>query len=168
MSGFPTRPTRNGFGPSLQDEYPLVDPTKEVGASALNLAFWQLAGVGLTAPLALLHCTVNGGSVAVAQQALAFDPLLTLPLLAVTYSSVGVYSLSFPSSEYADSIGALRTLTLFGGAVFPTSVSGSGRQALGQWVKTGPRSGQVILTEFGFAPADPPTTADNDFTLILW
>lgn len=105
MSGFPNRPGRGNFGPTMRNARPVVDPSRELGANAINLAWWQLAGAGRVLPMALLILNTDG---TLLHQALAFDPRAKLDPIPTARSSAGVYTVTFASS-YADEGGIQRS-----------------------------------------------------------
>jgi len=121
MAGFPTRSNRSAFGPSdLEDERPVIDPKREIGASTYKLNFWQLAGLCQSSPLALLRCSVSGGVVTTDVQGLAWDADGALSAITWTYAAAGVYQFAF-ASTYNNELGAAIALVLRGGMVAATN-----------------------------------------------
>ena len=59
MAGFPTRINRESLGPALEDERPVRDPRREIGAQAFGLAWWQTAGLSRVSPQAVLTATLG-------------------------------------------------------------------------------------------------------------
>jgi hypothetical protein len=51
-TGFPSRTGRSDFGPTMKNDRPIVRPDQEINASQVELLWWQLAGLGMVAPLA--------------------------------------------------------------------------------------------------------------------
>ena len=114
MSGFPTRPNRAAFGPTYEEERPVQDAKREIGADIFNLSFWQLSGLGRVAPKAVLVCSVSGSAVTTEEQMLAFDPDDQLSKLTWSYGGVGDYSVAF-QQQYPDEQGNDVNLALIGG-----------------------------------------------------
>lgn len=112
--GFPTRPNRAAFGPDYENERPVTDVKREIGAGIFNLSFWQLAGLSRVAPRAILVASVSGGAVTTTHQMLAWDPNGELPLLAWTYDGVGEYSVAL-DDQYPDEQGTDVDTALVGG-----------------------------------------------------
>ncbi len=54
MSGSPLRPDRDSFGPEYRDSTAVRDPTRQAAAASYNLLCWQVAGMGLLAPRAMI------------------------------------------------------------------------------------------------------------------
>jgi len=152
MGGFPTRPSRTSFGPDYEDERPVQDSKREVGAGIFNLGFWQLAGVGRVSPRVVLFCAVAGSACTTVQQMLAFDPDGLLGLLTWTYNGAGSYSIAF-ASQYPDELGNDINVSLLGGIALSASSS--------------PLVGSVEMTSAYEATvhfASDPT----DFVMVLW
>lgn len=143
MPGFPNRISRDSLGPSdLIDTWPVTDPRKAIPAATYKLAWWQLAGASLVVARAVVGVTMSGTNPVTTYQALAFDPNGTLPLLNWTRTGVGVYTYSFPQSEYPDEQGNLVTLAFAGGRADVQVLIG-GNIAIGHHEQTGPRAGTV-------------------------
>lgn len=96
MTGFPAIPTRDHFGPTLVDRYPVRDNSRELGAEAMNLAFWQIAGASRVLPQAVL--VFDPALVQVTYQALAFDPSNALGHVPTVKNSAGDYTTTFAAS----------------------------------------------------------------------
>jgi len=92
MSGFPVRPSRTAFGPTYSDAFPVTDPSKELGASVVNLVMWQLAACGLVLPQATIFVDASGSGATTTTQYLAWDPSQALSLLAWVRTGAGVYT----------------------------------------------------------------------------
>ena len=118
MGGFPARPNRDAFGPTLEDEAPVENPKREIGADTFNLSWWQVAGLGKVVPKAWLKCTVAGAAITTNSQGLAFDPEGALGVLTWVYVGVGSYTIEF-ASQYADEDGTLINLSLVAGSAHP-------------------------------------------------
>jgi len=159
MSGFPNRPSRANFGPTFQDERPVTNPEKEVSAGQVNLLFWQVAGMGLVAPKAVITCTVSGGVVTNVTQALAFDPKGEVSKISFAYAEAGRYTFAF-SQQYADQLEVDRDLALVGGIVMPMNQSAAG---VGVVQLDNGYSGTVRLFNMSGTLTDP-----SAFVLVLW
>ena len=162
MAGFPNRPIRDNFGPTLEDTFPVTNPKKEIGAGSFNLGWWQLAGTGLVVPRAVLFVDVVAATSATTiAQMIAWDPNQELAFLSWTYVGTGNYDLTF-STQYEDETGTLQTLVLKGGIV---SVIDTTDEAAYQTraVVTGPNTVTVRVYA-----ANGTTAADRDFAVVLW
>lgn len=96
MAGFPAIPTRDHFGPTLVDRYPVRDTSRELGADAMNLAFHQIAGASRVLPQAVL--VFDPTLEEVTYQALAFDPSNALDPVDSAKNATGDYTLTFEAS----------------------------------------------------------------------
>lgn len=63
MSGFPTRPDRDSFGPTVVNRAPVRDSRREWDASIANLIMHQCAGMGLVTPRTALVFLAQVGPV---------------------------------------------------------------------------------------------------------
>jgi hypothetical protein len=118
--GFPLRPLRDAFGPSLKNRYPVRNPAYETdGEVTGNLLFDQIAGMGLTAVIAWLVVKTTTAPTCVllsrqeawntlAQSTGAYAPP------DVVRASAGVIDITYPA-QVPDYKGVLRTLTFSGG-----------------------------------------------------
>jgi len=121
MSGFPTRPTRATFGPPLENRRPVRNPRRELDASLASLAFWQVAGLGVVAPIAWVLCAKSGDlgdEVTVVSHAEAWNPDGALPGPEVERTAGGIYLVEYAAS-YPDADGADTLLELLFGAAAP-------------------------------------------------
>jgi hypothetical protein len=98
-AGFPNRPSRSSFGPTLFNVRSIKRPDKELDAGNVNLAFWQAAGAGRTSPLALIG--YNGTTEARVFQALAWDSNGSLAPIPAVKDGTGAYTFTF-ASTYKD------------------------------------------------------------------
>lgn len=55
MSGSPLRPDRASFGPTLEETAPVRDARRQFSAAFMNLVLWQVSGLGLVMPRAVLY-----------------------------------------------------------------------------------------------------------------
>jgi hypothetical protein len=109
--GFPTRVTRDALGPKLEDAYPVEHPTQEVGARTFNADFWQVAGMNLIVPRAVLIASWNGSAFDLHHQAEAWNPNGQQGRPTLARVGAGDYTYEF-ASTYADEDGTQQTLTL--------------------------------------------------------
>lgn len=164
--GFPNRISRAALGPALEDTWTVTNPKRAIPAASFNLAWWQLAGAGLVVPKAVIGVTITGTTPATTYQALAFDPDGGLPLIVWTRGSAGVYSYSFPSSQYPDENGNLVTLSFEGGSISPQALVG-GVAVSAHHERTGPRAGTCrFWTTSPSTFVDVPTTKTFLLTLM--
>jgi hypothetical protein len=101
MSGFPTRPDRNAFGQTMQNSGAVRDPSRHLDASVWNLMAWQVAGLGLIVPRAMLYFTANA-SPAILARAEAWNPKRegsgAYADPGFTVNGAGDYTVAWPSS----------------------------------------------------------------------
>ncbi len=104
MRGFPTRLTRQLFGPRFRDARPVEDSETECGEGTLNPLIWQVAGMNLVAPRVSLVAHYTGSSFLISHRSEAWNPeeKLTRPTLA--RSAAGVYTYTF-AANYPDESG---------------------------------------------------------------
>lgn len=133
MAGFPGKPSRTAFGPQMVDTAPVRDPRRHVPAKALNLLFWQVAGIGLTVPKMVVLAEVDAGGMTVATlaQALAWDPDGELPDVEWTYDGIGSYNWALDSGQYEDEEGNMVSLAWLGGMAIPLAAGTSGLPLVG-------------------------------------
>lgn len=105
MSGYPDRPARVAFGPTMQNKRTPKIPEKDLSAEQVNLDFWQIAGAGRVLPMALI--LFDGATPSILYQALAFDPKQELGDLAFVKNGTGDYTFSF-NSTYPNQVGNAR------------------------------------------------------------
>jgi hypothetical protein len=103
MAGFPALVSRKDFGPTLEDEQPVKNPKTDIGADQFNLLFWQVGGMNLMTPRAIIRVDSTGNLV---QKRLAFDPNVELPdtVVTVTKGVTGAYTVTF-QAQYNDQQG---------------------------------------------------------------
>jgi hypothetical protein len=165
MSGFPNRISRNSFGPTLENKWPVVNPKHDIGAESFNLLFHQVGGMNLITARGLLFVDVNSGTgiATTTYQGIAWDPNGLLPKIVWTRSSAGVYTWSLPSVGYADEAGNVIEVEILGGIPLPQELVGTD-VAVGQHVKTGVRAGTVHI----IVPALANAHSDSDFLFLFW
>ena len=103
MSGSPTRPSRNDFGPTFVDTRVVRDPAREPGQALMNLLTHQAAGSGLMVPRAwVLASIVAGPDVALVAHAEAWNPnAVQVPPFdppIITRNGLGLYDIDYESS----------------------------------------------------------------------
>lgn len=158
MSGFPNRPTRSTYGPTLENEREVQNPKRELGATAMNLDFWQGSGMGLVIQRVAIGVVAAGSPATHTYQGLAWDPAQTLPNIPVTNAGTGIYQAVFQST-YADQNGTLISTSLKGGIATPQG--------------TANLNGVVSIADAQTADiriytADTGALTDSDFFLFLW
>lgn len=125
MSGFPARPDRNAFGPTMVNQGAVRDPERHLDASAWNLMAWQVAGIGLLAPRAMIYFTLAVSPI-LKGRAEAWNPLrLTTGSYAdpvFTVNGTGDISVAWPSSV-PDENGAAQSLAFFYALAFPVNAN---------------------------------------------
>lgn len=158
MSGFPSRPGRNAFGPEFENATPIRNPKQNVGAEFMNLASWQLAGAGLVIPRALVKCRVSGAAITVSWQNLSWDPKGELALITAVYLGAGDYRLEF-AANYADETGVPVPFDLVGGKPIPdtdSNLNGVGKRL---------NATQIRMRIF---TANTGAAVDSDFLALVW
>jgi len=159
MAGFPNRPSRTAYGPTREDERPVQNPKRELSAEDMNINFWQIAGMGLTAPRAVIGVDSLGTPVNPNfYQGLAWDPRQQLPDIVVTRNGTGDYTAVFQAT-YADEQDVQISTALLAGKASPQG--------------TANLNGIVELPDAQTAnififDADAGTPIDSDFLLELW
>lgn len=161
MAGFPNRIARSSLGPKLRDKWPVVDPETDIGEATLNLLFFQTSGMNTVSPRILLSVEADAGGAETVYQGIAWDPDNALPKITWTRVGTGVFSMSLPQAQYPDANGVLSTVEFLGGRVDVQALDG-GDMVVGQFIKTGPRAGEVHLSKLN------GTKVDVDFILTIW
>jgi len=158
MSGFPDRPSRDGFGPTMADDGIITDPERFVGSDQFNLLFWQLAGCGLVVPRAWALLNWSGAALSLAASAEAFDPKgLYVPTPA--RSAVGTYSLTY-ASTYPDKDGTSTALSF---------IAGEGAvQALGNFRAVVVPNANPYVADIEVYDADAGTKSDQSVLVKLY
>lgn len=105
MPGYPVRLLRSTFGPALEDEYPVQNPTTQIPASAFNAAFHVLAGLNLSSiARAVVVASYVGSTLTVLYQAEAWNPEGGQAHPVLARGGTGDYTLTFAAS-YLDEQG---------------------------------------------------------------
>lgn len=132
-TGWPLRTVRADFGPKMKDERPLVDPNQELNAEQVNLAWWQLAGLGVVSPQAVFFYDPNNdesGTPRIRWGAFTWHQSILFNVvdagfpsfLAITHHAVGDISFTFTSTVTGRD-GDPHALTLFGAFAQPCGTS---------------------------------------------
>jgi hypothetical protein len=109
-NGFPNRPSRSSFGPTLENAKPVRDPVRNPDADNFNLAFFQIAGCGLVVPRAWAF--IDGAAGALLKNAEAWNANNANPAPLFAKSATGVYTLTYLST-YPDDAGQTKVLAPF-------------------------------------------------------
>jgi hypothetical protein len=126
-AGFPTRPSRRVFGPTMKNAGDVINAETDVGAELFNLSWWQVAGLGVAGALAFVHVSSAGALVSTGQ---AWNPNGDVSLNpAVARTGAGVYTVTF-ETLYDDESGVEQPLTLTCATV---SVRSSTANIVGVW-----------------------------------
>lgn len=100
MSGLPSRPGRDDFGPDVENSAPVRDPRKQIDASIFNLLMWQVSGMGIVAPRTAL-VFVAQPSPTIVSRLEAWNPRqLTTGAYAdpsLTRNATGDYTVEYPT-----------------------------------------------------------------------
>lgn len=156
--GFPTRPTRNAFGPERVNDGVPPDADKYVDAETFNLEHWQTAGLGVVASRAWAVLNWTGSVLELVAAGEAWDPNGTQANPTPARASAGVYTLTY-AATYANRLGA---------AVAPALIAGKASvQALGgDWAAVAvPRvDGRTVDVEL----VNAGTPGDAKVLVELW
>jgi hypothetical protein len=155
--GFPTRPTRDSFGPTYEQARPADDPSQELEADPLNLLCHQSAGIGLIAPRAIIVAEYTGGQWVYTYRAEAWNPKSAQAHPEITRDGAGDYHVDFASS-YLDKDGNEVTTQLLGALCIP--------QAAGYYGEARASDANTIDFETKSRAADAGT--DVKFLLLVW
>ena len=102
MSGAPARPSRSAFGGTLINSGAVRDPTRQLDAAAWNLMVWQVTGLGLIAPRAMLSFTAAASPVLLSRaEAWNTDRLTTGAFAdpAFTVNGTGDFTIAWPTPQ---------------------------------------------------------------------
>lgn len=167
MSGFPTRPDRGAFGPTLIDRSPVRDTEGQVGASRFNLDAHQVAGLGLVSPRVMLRLTIDGTTPVLISRAEVWNPkgLSTGDQVPPTLAgiSTGRCTVSYPTTiadEEGDPIGI--------GFAWGCGIHGDDPPTVLQHIRVAPIAATpsiVTVTAFNAAGA---LEDGVDATVFLW
>lgn len=127
MPGFPTRPSRAAFGPVYVNRSPIRQPSRDVGADALNLLAWQTAGLGVVGERAWALLNWDGTTLTLAASGECWDASgLVVP--AISRISAGVYVVTYEAT-YPDEIGAVVSTNLVAAEAFAQATADLRTQA---------------------------------------
>lgn len=102
--GFPTRPTREAFGPDPRNRYPVRDPEQELAAEIGRLLFWQVSGMGLVVARAWAHVDLLNPTPTVLDWAAAWDPRREASPPTIGRVAQGDFRITF-AAQYPDESG---------------------------------------------------------------
>jgi len=117
MAGFPVRPSRDAFGPKLEDGPKVTNPKKQIGEKTFNLAWWQLAAVSQLIPLAWANFDSAGAGITSSAEGWNpnQDPSLRPTVLR---TGPGVYVVTYQAT-YLDEEGVARPLSIVSARATP-------------------------------------------------
>lgn len=161
MAGWPARPNRTAFGGTYVDSRPVRDKTKEVSAKIGNLSFWQIAGMGVTAPLAWAIVNSSGNVVAHAE---AWNPNGDQQAPVFTSTGTGTGELEY-ASTYNDEEGNPIPTDLQG-AVCTLQEAATGIPYSTAFIKAG--SSNIIEVETGGSNAGAKDPQDLAFLVVIF
>lgn len=166
MSGFPLRPDRASFGEVLVNAAPVRDPSRQLDAAIFNLLTWQVAGLGLLAPRALVLFTAQASPPLLAR-AEAWNPrgqtggAYAPPV--ITRNGTGDYTLAW-TSPVPDADAVDQALSFSFAHAFTINADPSVvKHAQAAPVLALPRSVRVCVFNAANALAD-----GNDVALLVW
>jgi hypothetical protein len=107
MTGFPSRVSRDTFGPTLRNAWAVENPEIHIPAEAFNTAFHQLAGMNVAHPVrAIVVAEYDGVSaMTVSYRAEAWNSKGDQVHPVVARTGAGVYTVTFAAS-YLNELGA--------------------------------------------------------------
>lgn len=120
MPGSPLRPSRAAFGPRYRNRRPVLNPEKEVGEAVFNLAFWQLAGLGVTG--GAMTSTLLTAEGALVSSAESWDPDGSGTPPVVEHLGTGIYRVTYPASV-PDETGAEQMVELRAAKAYPQTTA---------------------------------------------
>lgn len=164
MSGFPTRPARATFGPKPVNRFAVRDPERELdGPTIGDLMMWQLAGVGVTCPVAWAYISVDGAGVpTITSSGEAWDPdSASVPGL--TDNGNGSYKVTYAATYHDKDLNDVTT-NLIGAAAFVQSINDY--RAVAQ-VQANRREVEVRVRNAAGAPTDP-AAGDEGVLVVVW
>lgn len=166
MSGWPLRPDRDSFGPTFRDTTAVRDPTRQQSAQQHNLGLWQIAGMGLVSPRAMLVFTASVAHPILAR-AEAWNPKrLTTGAHAdptISRTGAGNYLVEYPS-PVPDEEGEDAVLSFGYALAFPVNADPTTLKHAQAAVETG-NTKQVRVCVFSNANA---LEDDNDVAVLIW
>jgi hypothetical protein len=142
MPSFPKRLTRSALGPKLVDNYPVENPTNELGAGTFNPDFWAVSGMAGIIARASLVASWNGTTFDILHRREAWNPDddQAHPVLART--SAGVYTYTFPATAL-DEDGNAVNIILTGARCSSEVAHANGRIRAYAW----PNSGSPLVVD---------------------
>lgn len=158
MSGFPTRISRTALGPTKANaKTGVIHPAKYIGATETELAYWQVAGLSVSAPRAWALVTWDGASaVSLTASGEAWDPN-SASAPTVARSSAGVYTVTY-AATYPDETATEVSTNLLAAAVSPRGTTAR--------IPTWEIASARIVTVYLFDAAG--SAADGSFLLTAW
>lgn len=166
MSGFPIRPTRDAFGPKPENRRPVRDPRKEMdGPTVADLLFWQVSGMGVLSPVAMIYVPVVAAAVDTPNvaHAEAWNPDAGETPPTPSRTSIGLYQIQY-AAAYPDKDGIAQTLDLRFALALPQSLGAAG-QAMLPGVPT-KIDGRTFT--FDFYRRDTGAHDDVSFLALFW
>jgi hypothetical protein len=110
IGGFPVPPSRDAFGPMLEDYGVVTNPRRQIGADTFNLAWRTLASCGQLVPKAWVFVSAAGVRGASAE---CWNPNADPTLRPVTArTSTGIFTVTFQPT-YPDGDGNQQAVGLF-------------------------------------------------------
>jgi len=98
--GYPTRPDRDNFGPTVVNTTPVRNPQRQVGADQFNLLWHQVSGSGLVVPRIAFHFTADNPDVQLGRVEAWNPKRLTSGAYidpVITRNGVGDYTIEYPT-----------------------------------------------------------------------
>ena len=166
MSGWPLRPARSSFGQTYEDSTPVRDPRKQIAAATLNLDFWQVAGLGLVSPRAVLHFTGAASPILLAR-AEAWNPnqLSTGDYAdpTVVVNGAGDYTWTYPT-PVPDELGVYQAISFLWALAFTVNDAPDTLKHAQAAIDTTNRN-KVRVCSYSAAPA---LEHGNNLVVLLW
>ncbi len=156
VDGWPERVGRPNWGPDMREEKRQKDPSNSLNMEQMNLLFWQMGGISLSAPKAVMLWTPPG-SVELTYGLFSWDDTIyqnvdvpSLPAVITSYvvNGLGDYTLTFDNQVLgrhdANGVQQLEALN-FQYAVANVNLTTDGRRAFANATLLTPQSIQVQI-----------------------
>lgn len=158
--GFPLLPSRDTFGPELENWGEVTNPKREIGHQTFGLAWWQLAAVSQLVPIARVTVSAAGARVSSRE---GWNPNGKDALRPTcSRSAQGVYVVTYQGS-YPDETNVAQSLLLADGKV---SVQGDSGGVDKNIVGVATFAGNVVTVKITVANTNALT--DARFVLEVW
>jgi hypothetical protein len=108
---FPDTDSLNTYGGELVDYAPVIDPTTDRSAAAMNSALASVAGMTHCAPRAICTFTTHATSPVLVNSLAAWGDNSFVVAPTIAHSATGTYTITYPTS-YTNELGDTQTISL--------------------------------------------------------